>query len=110
MRLYLVRRTRTFIKDNYAEPKTGPGRKYLTLEDGTKAPFPDRLAKTCKFAIGKPSEDQYARLYADDVVDIINHLSLPRYGLGNYLAPQPAHPPSQIDGKVIQDLSRADPR
>jgi hypothetical protein len=29
--------------------------------------------------------DPYARLYAERVVDIINALNLPRYGLGNYV-------------------------
>jgi len=110
MRLYLVRRTRTFIKDNYAETDAGTGRKFLTFEDGTKAYFPDRQPKTVKFKIGKPEQDQYARLYSDDVVDTINHLNLPRYGLGNYLAPSPHQPPTQTENKVIQDLSRAGKR
>ncbi len=34
MRLYLVRRTRSFIKDNYAETDPENGRKYLTFPDG----------------------------------------------------------------------------
>jgi superfamily II DNA or RNA helicase len=110
MRLYLVRRTRTFIKDNYAETDPATGRKYLTFEDGSRAFFPDRLPRTVKFKIGKPGDDQYARLYSDEVVDIINHLNLPRYGLGNYLAPSPHEPPTQAEGKVIQDLSRAGKR
>jgi SNF2 family DNA or RNA helicase len=110
MRLYLVRRTRTFIKDNYAETDAATGRKFLTFEDGTRAYFPDRLPRTVKFKIGQAGDDQYARLYSDEVVDIINHLNLPRYGLGNYLAPSPHEPPTQAEGKVIQDLSRAGKR
>jgi superfamily II DNA or RNA helicase len=110
MRLYLVRRTRTFIKDNYAETDPSTGRKYLTFEDGAKAYFPDRLPRTVKFKIGKASDDQYARLYSDEVVDIINRLHLPRYGLGNYLAPSPHQPPTQAEDKVIRDLSRAGKR
>ncbi len=110
MRLYLVRRTRTFIKENYAETDLSNGRKFLTFEDGTRAYFPDRVPKTVKFKIGKPDQDQYARLYSDEVVDIINHLNLPRYGLGNYLAPSPHEPPTQTENKVIQDLSRAGKR
>jgi len=110
MRLYLVRRTRTFIKENYAETDPSNGRKFLTFEDGTRAYFPDRVPKTVKFKIGKPDQDQYARLYSDEVVDIINHLNLPRYGLGNYLAPSPHEPPTQPENKVIQDLSRAGKR
>jgi len=38
---------------------------------------------------GNDPADQYARLYAADVVDAIGRLNLPRYGLANYLAPAP---------------------
>jgi SNF2 family DNA or RNA helicase len=110
MRLCLVRRTRTFIKENYAETDTATGRKFLTFEDGTRAYFPDRVPKTVKFRIGKPDQDQYARLYSDQVVDTINHLNLPRYGLGNYLSPSPHEPPTSTENKVIHDLSRAGKR
>lgn len=110
MRLYLVRRTRSFIKDNYATTDAGNGRKFLTFEDGTRAYFPDRIPRTLKFKIGKPDSDQYARLYSDEAVDTINHLNLPRYGLGNYLTPSPHEPPTQTENKVIQDLSRAGKR
>ena len=34
MRLYLVRRTRSFIQDNYADTDPDSGRKFLTYEDG----------------------------------------------------------------------------
>lgn len=75
MRLYLVRRTRTFIQDNYADTDPETKRKYLTFEDGTHSYFPKRQPKTVKFKINdRDPEDQYARLYADDVVDAINHL------------------------------------
>ena len=45
MRLYLVRRTRSFIQDNYAETDQETGRKFLTYEDGTKLFLPDTRAK-----------------------------------------------------------------
>ena len=51
MRLYLVRRTRSFIQDNYAEMDQETGRKFLTYEDGTRSFFPTRVPKTVKFAI-----------------------------------------------------------
>ncbi len=110
MRLYLVRRTRTFIKDNYATDDPATGRKFLTFEDGTKAYFPDRRPKTVKFKIGKAANDPYARLYAEEVVDVINHLNLPRYGLGTYLPDAPNEPPTPAEAKVILDLSRAGKR
>jgi hypothetical protein len=55
-------------------------------------------------------EDQYAQLYAPDVVGIINGLSLPRYGLGNYVAATPRTPPTQAEARQLQDLSRAGKR
>lgn len=111
MRLYMVRRTRTFIHENYAatDPKTG--RKYLIFEDGTPSYFPERIPKTVRFRIDETDPaDQYARLYAPDVVDAINALNLPRYGLGNYVAAMPHNPPTPAETKIVQDLSRAGKR
>jgi len=83
MRLYLVRRTRSFIKQYYTEADTTSGRKFLTFADGTRSYFPDRIPKKAQyhFDINDPN-DQYAKLYSDAVVEIINKLNLPRYGLG----------------------------
>ena len=78
MRLYMVRRTRSFIQDNYAETDTDTGRKYLTYEDGSKSFFPTRVPKTIKFTIDESDPtDQYARLYAREVVDIVNACTFP---------------------------------
>jgi len=111
MRLYMVRRTRSFIQDNYAEADPASGRKFLKLEDGSHSYFPNRLPKTVPFEIDtKDPADQYARLYSDEVVSAINGLNLPRYGLGNYIAPTPHEAPTQTEAKQIQDLSRAGKR
>src|SRR5438552_5463486 len=111
MRLYMVRRTRTFIQENYAETDPISGRKFLKLEDGSPSFFPNRLPKTVSFEINdKDPADQYARLYSDDVVSAINRLNLPRYGLGNYIAASPHEAPTQSEAKQIQDLSRAGKR
>ncbi|MBI2864011.1 MAG: NgoFVII family restriction endonuclease [Chloroflexi bacterium] len=108
MRLYLVRRTRSFIQENYAQTDRETGRKFLTFEDGTRSYFPDRLPRTVKFEIDETDmHDQYARLFAPDVVDAINALSLPRYGLGNYVSPSFRQPPTPAEARIIQDLSRA---
>ena len=103
MRLYLVRRTRSFIQDNYANTDSTNGRKYLTFDDGTRSYFPVRVPKTVRFDI----DEQYSRLFANDVVDAINGLELPRYGLGNYVAPSPHVPPTPTEARVLEDLSRA---
>jgi superfamily II DNA or RNA helicase len=108
MRLYLVRRTRSFIKENYARTDPVNGRKYLTFEGGGRFYFPERVPKTEKFHFDEhdPS-DQYARLYSDSVVDAVNHLRLPRYGLGNYIKPTPHEPPTEAENREIRKLSRA---
>lgn len=111
MRLYMVRRTRSFIQDNYARTDPATGRKFLTFEDGTRSYFPARLPKTVKFKIDDANpDDQYGRLYAEEVVSTINALTLPRYGLGNYVVASPHEPPTAAEAKVVQDLSRAGKR
>ena len=111
MRLYMVRRTRTFIQDNYAKTDPATGRKFLVFEDGTRSYFPERVPRTLRFQIeDKDASDQYARLYASPVVDAINLMYLPRYGLGNYVAPKPHKPPTANEAKQLDDLSRAGKR
>ena len=111
MRLYLVRRTRSFIQDNYAETDQQTGRKFLTYEDGSRSFFPTRVPKTVKFSIDESNpDDQYAKLYSQKVVDTVNMLHLPRYGLGNYVAGNPGTPPTVAESQRIDDLSRAGKR
>jgi len=111
MRLYMVRRTRSFIQDNYAATDPASGRKFLTFEDGTRSYFPERIPKTVTFCIDeKDPSDQYARLYAPDVVATINGLNLPRYGLANYVAATPHKAPTPAEAKQLQGLSRAGKR
>ena len=108
MRLYLIRRTRSFIQDNYAEIDPATGRKYLTYEDGNKSFFPARVPKTIKFTIDDSNScDQYARLYSESVVDTISRLKLPRYGLGNYVSDYPPRSPTTTEANQIQNLSKA---
>ena len=111
MRLYLVRRTRSFIQDNYAATDQDTGRKFLTYEDGTRSFFPTRVPKTVKYAIDDSNpNDQYAKLYSQKVVDIVKDLHLPRYGLGNYVLDNPEMPPTKEEGRRVDDLSRAGKR
>lgn len=111
MRLFLVRRTRTFIQDNYAERDEESGRRYVTFEDGTRSYFPRRVPRTAVFAIDESDPgDLYARLFGPAVVDAINQLSLPRYGLGNYVASIRETTSTTHEARVIADLSRAGKR
>ena len=103
MRLYLVRRTRSFIQANYAKTD-GRGRKYLPFPDGSKQAFPSRVPKTIKVEM----DGQYAQLFSDDVVRTISGLNLPRYGLGNYVVG--ASDPTAAEQRVLADLSRAGKR
>ncbi len=111
MRFYMVRRTGSFIRDNYATLDPTNGRRFLTFEDGTRSYFPERVPKTIKFRVDDcdPS-DQYAKFYAIDIVDAINGLKLPRYGLANYVIATPRKPPTPTEAKVLEDLSRAGKR
>lgn len=111
MRLFLVRRTRSFIKDNYARIDESNGRRFLEFADGTRSYFPKRSPRTVKFATADAKAGgQYAMLYAPAVVDAINDLNLPRYGLANYVVPAPHDPPTTKEAKVLDDLSRAGKR
>ena len=107
MRLYLVRRTRSFIKKNYAYTDQD-NKQYLKFPDGTKSYFPKRIPKTIKFKINeKDPNDQYAQLYDETVVGIINKLTLPRYGLGNYINKKPAIAPDTSEKFQLDNLSKA---
>lgn len=111
MRLYLVRRTRSFIKVNYAEYDPEKERKYLTFSDGTRSYFPDRIPRKAEFLFNaKDPNDHYAKLYSQKVVDSINSLNLPRYGLGNYILKNPILTPSKDETVIIDNLSRAGKR
>jgi superfamily II DNA or RNA helicase len=108
MRLYLVRRTRSFIKSNYAATDENNGRKYLTFADGSKSYFPDRVPKRVEYVFDpNDPKDLYARLYSNDVVDIINNLELPRYGLQQYLKERTRTQPTKEEELIMQNLSRA---
>lgn len=109
MRLYMIRRTRSFIKQNYAEIDPTNNRPYLVYQDGSRSYFPVRVPQTVKFQIGG-DYDQYARLYADEVVQVINDLELPRYGLGEYAVKNADQLARGEERELINNLSRAGKR
>ncbi len=110
MRLYMVRRTRQFIIQNYAAYDAGKDRYYVTIE-GKPSYFPKRQPCNLTFRLDdRDPNDQYARLYQDRVVDIINALSLPRYGLGNYVDEKKAKAGTPAEKRLLDDLGRAGPR
>ncbi len=106
MRHYMVRRTRSFIEGNYAETDHEGGRRFVRLQNGERFYFPRRVPKTVK--LGESA--QYDRLYSDQVVGLINDLSLPRYGLGQYVDGAEAGNATTGEKRQIENLSRAGKR
>ena len=107
MKLFLVRRTRAFIKNNYAQ-KDDNGRYYLLYPNGDKFHFPTRIPKAIKF---KTEEgDQYSRLYSEEMIKLINELNLPRYGLLNYYDNQYENVLLKHEKQLIDNLSKAGER
>lgn len=111
MRLYLVRRTRSFIKDNYSFDDPVKKRKYLLFSDGRRSYFPDRTPKKVEYDFDpNDPNDQYAKLYTASVVSTLNQLNLPRYGLGNYIKETTPVKPTKDEDTTIINLSRAGKR
>jgi superfamily II DNA or RNA helicase len=133
MRLFMVRRTRSFVERNYAltecpechavlqatqescpscsRAKANADRRFLVLEGGSRFHFPKRIPKALHFRIRESNpDDQYAKLYSQAVVDTVRMLHLPRYGLANYLKPVFDAPPTGDEAALMQDLSRAGKR
>lgn len=106
MKQFMVRRTRSFIKNNYAKTDKESGRKYLEFSSGEKSFFPNRIPRKVEFGLDESSQDdQYAPLYSEDTVAAINELILPRYGLQKY-AKKGAQTTKQ-EAQILANLSRA---
>ena len=104
MKRYMVRRTRSFIKENYAETDAEKGRKYLEFADRTRSYFPDRIPKTIKFSSETSATN--SQLDFPEIVEVINALNLPRYGLGNYIAKKPKQKPTEAEQRQLNALFR----
>jgi SNF2 family DNA or RNA helicase len=111
MRLYLVRRTRSFIKENHSHLDKENGRRYLLFSDNTRSYFPARIPKTLKFPVNESdAKDQYAQLYSDSVAKPIGRLALPRYGLGVYENQKTVFARTPEEQELMDNLSRAGKR
>ncbi|MDP2173721.1 MAG: helicase-related protein [Candidatus Cloacimonadaceae bacterium] len=110
IRLYMIRRTRTFIKEYYAIPDDN-NELYLEFPDGKKSYFPVRTPKKLGYELPvEGQQDQYTRLYNEEQVDQIGSLSLPRYGLAGYVDESKCKHLSAAEQKIVEDLSRAGKR
>lgn len=79
---FLVRRTRGFIEEHYTHADES-GRPYLTFDSGERFYFPRRLPVPVEVEL--PPGDAAATMASDRTLDVIGHLYLPRYRLGDYL-------------------------
>ena len=110
IRLYMVRRTRSFIIQHYTEADK-QGRRFIAGKDGEKRYFPVRKPVSLQFAVNDADPaDRYARLYSPAVVDQINALHVPRYGLGLYVDPLAEKTATGPERKIIENLGRAGKR
>lgn len=110
IRLYMVRRTRSFILQHYTEADKH-GRRFIAGSDGEKRYFPLRKPLSVTFAVDENDPaDRYARLYSSDVVNQINGLHVPRYGLGLYVNPQEEKQATPAERKLIDNLGKAGKR
>ena len=110
IRLYMVRRTRSFIIQHYTEADSH-GRRFIAGADGEKRYFPLRKPLSVTFTVDDSNPaDRYARLYSREVVDQINDLHVPRYGLGLYVNPQEEKQASAAERKLIENLGKAGKR
>jgi superfamily II DNA or RNA helicase len=110
IRLYMVRRTRSFIIQHYTAADKN-GRRYIAGQDGEKRYFPVRKPVSLGFTVDDADPaDRYARLYSKAVVDQINALHVPRYGLGLYVEPTAEKSATPSERKIIENLGRAGKR
>ncbi len=110
IRLYMVRRTRSFIIQHYTETDEH-GRKYIADKDGARRYFPVRRPLSLTFPVSESdASDRYARLYSSAVVEQINALHVPRYGLGLYVDPRAEKDATPAERRQIENLGRAGKR
>lgn len=98
---HLVRRTRSFIRANYAKKENG--REYLTFANGDKFFFPTRIAKPLQHDF--VNSDPAALMVSDNTLDTIEQLRLPRYGLSSYINPN--HRANPDEQKILDSMKTA---
>lgn len=79
---HLIRRTRSFIRKNFALTDDD-GKEYLLFANGNRFTFPTRTPKPLVHSFG--ADDPAAKMESVETLDTIDHLLLPRYNLAHYL-------------------------
>ena len=103
MSQYLVRRTRRFVEDNYAEVDE-QGRRYLEFSTGKRFYFPKRTPMPTERTL--TADDPAYVMASDQTLDSIHDLLLPRYQLGNYIDSK-FKPSNPAERQLVDDLENS---
>lgn len=98
---HLIRRTRSFIRKNYALVDED-GKEYLTFTNGTRFTFPARVPRPLVHSFG--ANDPAAKMESVETLDTIDHLLLPRYNLAAYL--KKSLNPTPEEKRIIERFER----
>lgn len=101
--LFLVRRTRPYLLENYAKVDKD-GKKYFEYRDGSVFRFPTRRALPLEYPGGK--DDPCDQLVSIENFDALEQMSYARYQLGNYFT-ENYQPADQVEQAILDDLKRA---
>lgn len=102
---FLVRRTRSFIRQNYALKDEETGREYLTFTDGSRFIFPDRKAIPVDHTFS--ADDPALQMVSDETINSISKLILPRYRLHKYVIPDELVKATDVEKKAIGDAEQS---
>ncbi len=103
MSLFLVRRTRRFVEQQYGE-EDADGRQLLRFADGEPFYFPTRLPEPLPYDGGP--DDPGDKLASPETVDQLNGLLLARYRLGNFLV-EGVEPTTDAERDLLERLGRS---
>lgn len=106
---HLVRRTRSFVVNNYAKTDEN-GNRYLQYSDaegnpGKRFTFPKRRAIPVEHTFA--ADDPAALMTDDGTFDVLDHLLLPRYDLAKYLHPDAKRLADGETKKLIENFENS---
>lgn len=101
---FLIRRTRRFIKENYAVLDPDNGRYYLLFGNGDRNYLPDRVPHPLPFETS--AMDPASDMASEKVLEALDQLILPRYQMGSYLNPN-GPVPNEKEKVLVADLKTA---
>lgn len=101
---HLIRRTRTFIRENYGQ-RDADGRQYLTFANGQRFFFPKRRAIPMDLPFDK--DDPATLMVEDMTIDGLDALKLPRYDLSRYVLPSAVASASAEEKQAVEDFERS---